>query len=239
MKVEVWFREFVHPTYPVVRRSLELDNDKIALLIIDMQNHFIHPEGNFGKRGMDMDAARKTIQPTTKIANACRKAEIPVIYAKHTDRPHYCDHSNMFYELTYFRKQDIIPKITPRLIKEMGASAGLTIDPWSRHIVDELTPQADEIVIDSKHIFSCFYQTDLEFVLRQLRTETIFFTGVTTSICVETTIRDAFHRDFRCILVDDCTWERKKEMETASKEVISMNFGYLTSSQDVLKALRD
>jgi len=115
---------------------------------------------------------------------------------------------------------------------------GSPMDKWNRSIVDELTPQADDIIMDSKHLYSCFYQTDLEFILKQLRIETILVTGVTTSICVETTIRDAFHRDYRCILVDDCTWERTREMEMASRAVISMNFGYLTSSQNLLKALK-
>lgn len=66
---------------------------------------------------------------------------------------------------------------------------------------------------------------------------TLVVTGVTTAICVETTIRDAFHRDYRCILVDDCTWEKLPEMERASKMFISLNFGYLTSSKDLLSAL--
>jgi len=228
MKLDVWFRKGIHPSYPEEATSLELDKGKLALLVVDMQNMFVHPEGVFASRGVDLSGARKLIEPVKEIARACREIGIPVIYARHTFRPDFCDRSKIYLEVMYLRQGT-----------EEAQARSLVRDSWDSAIVDELTPNSGDIIIDSKHLFSCFYHTDLDLVLRNLGIETILFTGVTTSICVETSIKDAFHRGFRCILVDDCTWEKVPEMETASKTVIAMHFGYLTSSKDVLAALAE
>ncbi|MFH1125167.1 MAG: isochorismatase family cysteine hydrolase [Pseudomonadota bacterium] len=224
MDVNVWFRKALHPDYPKETTSLRLEKDKSALIIVDMQNMFVHPKGTFGSRGIDVSGAGRLVKPISDMAGAFRIKHRPVIYARHTFRPNFPDRSRMYVELMYARQGKEPTGILLR-------------DSWESAIVDELTPLPDDILIDAKHLFSCFHQTDMEMVLRNLGIENLFFTGVTTSICVETSIRDAFHRDFRCILVDDGTWEKVPEMGAASKKVIAMHFGYLTSSQDVLRAL--
>jgi len=224
MELDVWFRKGIHPGYPKETAALPLKMDKSALIIVDMQNMFLHPKGTFGSRGIDLSGANQIIKPISDIAGACRKNRIPVFYARHTFRRNFPDRSKMYVELMYSRQG-----------KE--PTGGLLSDSWESAIVDELAPLPDDILIDAKHLFSCFHQTDLELVLRNLGVETIFFTGVTTSICVETSIRDAFHRDFRCVLVEDCTWEKVPEMADATKRFIAMHFGYLTTSQDLLRAL--
>jgi ureidoacrylate peracid hydrolase len=236
MKVDVSFRKSVHPSYPVVDTTLELDGHTVALLVIDMQNTFVHPKGSFATRGVDVSLAQQIIPPIAQLASACRKKGIRVIYAQHTFRPDFGDRSDMFLELMHSRQIGPVSAEKATVVARQTGTA-LVRDTWNSAIVDDLRPQPGDIVIDSKHLFSCFYQTDLDLVLKALGTETIFFTGVTTAICVESSIRDAFHRDFRCILVDDCTWERLPDMEAASKMVISMSFGYLTSSPALLRAL--
>jgi ureidoacrylate peracid hydrolase len=235
MRLDVWFRRGIHPSYPKATSSLELENGKVALMVIDMQNNFVHPKGTFGSRGVDVSGAQRLIVPISQIAGACRAKGIPVIHTRHTFRPDFSDRSKMYFELLYGRHRALASEAEWTAKQQQAGS--LVRDNWNSAFVDELTPMPGDIIIDSKHLFNCFWQTDLELVLRGLGTETIIFTGVSTSVCVESTIRDAFHRSFRCILVDDCTWEKLPELATASKTVIALHFGYLTSSQDVLSAL--
>jgi ureidoacrylate peracid hydrolase len=79
-------------------------------------------------------------------------------------------------------------------------------DTWNTEIVNELTPQPSDIII-IKHRFSRFYGTDLDVILRGLEIKYLVFTGCTTSVCVESTLRDAMFRDYRCLLLADCTAE--------------------------------
>jgi len=224
MELDVWFRKGIHPDYPKETAALPLKIEKTALVVVDMQNMFLHPKGTFGSRGIDLTGAYRIVKPISDIVGMCRKNRIPVIYARHTFRRNFPDRSRMYVELMYSRQG-----------KEPTGS--LLSDSWESAIVDELAPQPDDILIEAKHLFSCFHQTDLELILRTLGVETLFFTGVTTSICVETSIRDAFHRDFRCILVEDCTWEKVSDLAEASKKIVAMHFGYLTTSQALLKGL--
>jgi ureidoacrylate peracid hydrolase len=76
-------------------------------------------------------------------------------------------------------------------------------DTWNTDIVDELKPQADDVVI-YKHRYSGFYQTDLDSTLKKLRIQHLIVTGCTTSVCVESTVRDAMFRDYPCVLLEDC-----------------------------------
>jgi ureidoacrylate peracid hydrolase len=235
MKLDVWFRKGLHPSYPKVTSALELDEGKVALMVIDMQNNFVHSKGTFGSRGIDLSAAQRIIEPISKIATACRGKGIPVIHTRHTFRPDFRDRSTMYFELLYGRHRAMASEAEWAAKQQQAGS--LTKDNWNSAFVDELTPVEGDVIIDSKHLFNCFFQTDLELVLRGMGAETLIVTGVSTSVCVETTIRDAFHRGFRCVLVDDCTWEKLPELAEATKTVIGLHFGYLTSSQDVLGAL--
>jgi ureidoacrylate peracid hydrolase len=112
---------------------------------------------------------------------------------------------------------------------------------WNTQIVCELAPEPGDIVV-SKHRFSGFYGTDLEMILRGLGIEYLVFTGCTTSVCVESTMRDAMFRDFRCILLADCTAEPigeglPRSNHDASLLVLQAVFGWISDSAHFLGAL--
>jgi ureidoacrylate peracid hydrolase len=107
-------------------------------------------------------------------------------------------------------------------------------DSWNTDILPDLAPQDADIVV-SKHRFSGFFETDLDATLKELGVTSLIFTGCTTSICVESTLRDAFFRDYRCLLLEDCTAEPigsdlPRTNHDASVRVIETLFGWVTDS---------
>ncbi len=231
MKIRAKFRLNRYPVYPETFTELELPPEKTALLIIDMQNDFLHPRGAFAAKGVDISGAARLIPLVKGVTDACRTASLPIVYTLHTFRPDFSDRPRMYYELMRQRQQaaNSDPAAPP-------LPGGLIRDTWNAAVVEELAPRPGDIILDAKHNFDSFYQTDLEMILRNLGVENLLITGVTCSICVETTLRSAYHRDFRCFLVEDCTWEKQADQEAASKKTIAMNFGYLVKAEEVIGA---
>src|SRR5438876_9758872 len=113
-------------------------------------------------------------------------------------------------------------------------------DTWNTDIVSELKPYPDDVVL-YKHRFSGFYQTDLDATLKQMGAKYLIFTGCTTSICIESTIRDAMFRDYLSILLADCTAEPigsglPRSNHEASLLVIETSLGWISSSDELIKA---
>ena len=122
-----------------------------------------------------------------------------------------------------------------------GASQILVRDTWNTAIVPELAPRPGDAVI-SKHRFSAFFETPLDSILRARGIDTLIFTGATTSICVESTVRDATFRDYRCIVLRDCTTEliaadAARSNHDASLLAIELLFGWTADSDSVIGAL--
>jgi ureidoacrylate peracid hydrolase len=121
------------------------------------------------------------------------------------------------------------------------ASRILVRDTWNTEIVPELTPEPGDTVI-YKHRFSGFYETELDQVLRKRSITSLIFTGCTTSVCVESTIRDAMFRDYTCLLLEDCTAEPigsglPRSNHDASLLAIQMLFGWVSGSNELITAL--
>ena len=123
-----------------------------------------------------------------------------------------------------------------------GAESRILIrDTWNTDIVDELAPNPDDLVV-YKHRFSGFYETDLDAALTRLGIKSLIFTGCTTSVCVESTLRDAMFRDYHCLLLEDCTAEPvggdlPRTNHDASLLVVQALFGWTARSDDLLAAL--
>ena len=129
------------------------------------------------------------------------------------------------------------------LFLHLGVKDGvLARDQWGTDIVDELTPEDGEPVI-YKTRFSAFYRTELDELLRSYGAKHLIITGCTTSICVESTIRDAFFRDYHCILLEDCTAEPmgrnlSRSNHEATVLLVERIFGSVSSSTDFINALQ-
>jgi len=114
-------------------------------------------------------------------------------------------------------------------------------DTWNTDILDELRPQAGDPVI-YKTRYRGFYRTELDSVLKELGVQWLIVAGATTSVCVESTIRDAMYRDYSCVLLADCTEEPighqfPRSNREASLLTIQTLFGWVSSSAEVIKAL--
>ncbi len=118
----------------------------------------------------------------------------------------------------------------------------LVHNTWNTDFLKELTPQEGDVVVP-KHRYSAFFQTNLETTLKTLGATNLIVTGCTTSVCVESTVRDAMFRDYRCLVVEDCTaepvgFEESRSNHEASLLIIERLFGWITDSEKLTAAAR-
>jgi ureidoacrylate peracid hydrolase len=215
------------PTHQInaVPGPVEIDPSRTALIVIDMQNAFGSEGGIFDKAGIDITGIQHAVPPTAAAIEAGRQAGIKVVWIK------------MGFQADL---SDLGPEDSPngRLLLACGVKDGvLTREQWGTDIVDELTPEEGEAVI-YKTRFSAFYRTELDELLRSYGAKHLIITGCTTSICVESTIRDAFFRDYHCILLKDCTAETNRSNHEATVLLIEQTFGSVSSSTDLINAMQ-
>lgn len=193
---------------------------KTALIIIDMQNGFCHEDGFMNKIGLDWTTSRDAIGPVKQLAAAARAADLPVFYTRYTLNPDYSDAGLM-----------------TELFPEIVEAKGMVRDTWDAEIVPELAPQPGDRVID-KTRYSAFYDTDLEQQLRDLKTEALIVCGVTTNVCVESTVRDAFFRDIRVIVPSDATAAVTPELHEGALEDFRYSFGPVVTVAELEEAMQ-
>ena len=184
--------------------SIDLDVRKTAVLVIDMQNDYGAEGGLFRRAGIDISSIRAAIPPTARVLESARSVGIPIVYIKAGIRP---DLSDLGAPGTpngdRWRSYGVGQAVTAPDGRE---SRILIRDTWNTDIVPELAPRAGDRIV-YKHRFSAFHDTELDAVLKELGARYLLVTGCTTSVCVESTIRDAYSRDYSCILLEDCTAE--------------------------------
>ena len=202
-----------------------------ALLIIDMQRDFVEP-GGFGESlGNDVSILRKTIAPTREVLEACRKAGMMIVHTREGHRPDLTDCPPSKMERGH----------PSRKIGDDGAMGRLLVRGEKGHdIVAELYPKAGEAVID-KPGKGAFYATDLHTILQNHTIDTLIVCGVTTEVCVHTTVREANDRGYRCIVPGDCCGSYFPEFHEVGLRMIKAQggiFGWVSDSTRVLAALR-
>ncbi len=166
----------------------------MALLVIDMQRDFLDPLGYVAQSGVDVSILRRTIAPVARLMAAARAAGIPVIHTREGHRPDLSD-------LTDFKRRRAAGSGAP--IGSLGPLGRLLVRGEPGHaILDEVAPLAGEAVID-KPGFGAFYATDLELILNRGGVSALTIAGVTTDICVHSTLREAVDRGFDCTTVAD------------------------------------
>ncbi|HEY9645030.1 MAG TPA: isochorismatase family cysteine hydrolase, partial [Chroococcidiopsis sp.] len=187
-------------TLPTDTKTLRLDLAKTALLVIDMQNDFCHPDGWLSHIGVDVTPARAPIDPLKTLVPALRQIDIPVIWINWGNRPDLMNisaGSRHVYNPTGegVGLGDPLPK---------NGAPVLIAGSWAAAVVDELTPLPDDIRVD-KYRMSGFWDTPLDSILRNLGKTTLLFCGVNADQCVMATLQDANFLGYDCILLRDCT----------------------------------
>jgi ureidoacrylate peracid hydrolase len=217
--------------------AITIDPGQTAVLVVDMQNDFGAKGGMLDLAGVDISPNQAVIEPTGRLLAAARQGGITVVYLKMGYRP---DLSDLGTAETPNRIRH--PSVGTMVAAPDGRASRILIrDTWNTAIVDELGPHAFDVVL-YKTRYSGFYGTDLDDVLRGRGVRSLIVTGWTTSVCVESTIRDAFFRDYRCVLVEDCAAEPMghglpRGNHEASVLTIQMRFGWVFSSTKVIRAL--
>jgi nicotinamidase-related amidase len=209
---------------------LEVDFGRTALIIIDMQRDFLEP-GGFGEAlGNDVSRLKAAVGPCRAVLAAARKAGILVIHTREGHRPDLADAPPHKVE-----RGDPALRVGAR-----GPMGRILVRGEPGHdIVPELYPVAGEPVID-KPGKGAFYQTDLELMLRNRGIDTLFVGGVTTEVCVNTTVREANDRGFRCIVIADCCASYFQEFHDMGLKMIKAQggiFGSVAVSGPVIAAL--
>ena len=210
--------------------AVAVDTDRTALLIIDMQRDFLEPGGFGAALGNDVSRLKAAVEPCADVLAAARRAGVLVIHTREGHRPDLTDAPPIKVE-----------RGDPSLrIGAPGPMGRILVRGEPGHdIIPELYPAAGEPVID-KPGKGAFYQTDLELMLRNRGIETLLVCGVTTEVCVNTTVREANDRGFRCIVLADCCASYFPEFHEVGLAMIKAQggiFGWVSASKSVLAAL--
>jgi biuret amidohydrolase len=217
-------------TIPAEPYDFVCEPDSTALLIIDMQRDFVDP-GGFGELlGNDVSPLRRAIPPLVRLLAAWRARGLTVIHTREGHRPDLSD-------------------CPPSKRARGGLAVGigdegplgrvLVRGAYGHDIVDELRPLPGEPVIDKPGKGS-FHATDLASILAHRKVRSLVVTGVTTEVCVHTTVREANDRGYECLVLGDCTASYFPEFHEVALRMISAQggiFGWVGGSGSVLEAM--
>lgn len=185
-----------------------------ALLVIDMQNAYCDPKGEFAAAASDPLACQRVIEPCSRAIASARDHRVPILFAVKVGL------------------STSVPTATFRAEPSRFPSA-LQKGSWSAQIVDALRPQPGDIVLE-KLAFSAFFGTALDTILRKLGVRELVITGVTTSICVESTARDAVQHGFKTCIVSDATAEWDLARHERALEQMAYAFSRVAKLEDVI-----
>ena len=212
-----------------------------AVIVVDMQNDFGAEGGMFALAGIDISGIRAVIEPTAGVLEAARRAGMTVVYLKMGFHPDLSNAGGADAPTWIKHSQLPLPPGTLIEAPDGTASRILIRDTWNTDIVPELAPEPGDIVV-YKHRYSGFFETDLHAILAARSIKSLVFTGCATSVCVESTMRDAMFRDYTCLLLADCTAEPigeglARSNHDATLLVMQALFGWVSASADLIAAL--
>jgi ureidoacrylate peracid hydrolase len=204
-------------TAPYAASEWPLVPHETAIICIDVQNDVLHPEGQYARTGIDISHMQRVIAPIRELVGHAREVRVPIIWTRHGFQQD--SDGGILFPLRPFLRE-----------------AGFRQGTWGYELLAELSPQPDDRFID-KNRFSCFYQTNLELILRGLGIQTLVVTGVLTNQCVMSTARDAFHRDIMPVLVEECCGTTLPDLHEPALRMVEVGFGCVRTLAQVVEEL--
>ena len=201
--------------------ELELDPKDNCLLVIDVQNDYCHDQGAFGQMGIPLQGIQSMVRRLVPFIEEVRQTGVMVIFIRN-------QHSEWDDSPTWLtrRRRRGAQKVVPVCVEGSWGTEFYQVNP---------TP-ADRVVV--KHRYSAFIDTDLDLILRSRKISSLVLTGVATNVCVESTARHGFMKDYRVTLVEDCCAATSPEEHQGTLLNIGKFFGDVARADTVLAALR-
>ena len=218
--------------FPTKPQALEVDAERCAVIVVDMQNAFASKGGMFDLSGLDISGAHGVIDVLKGLLDVARQASMKVVYLQMgydealttSGGP---DSPNSHKELAL-----LLMKKRPELKGKV-----LTEGQWDWKVVEELKPQPGDLLVN-KTRYSGFCGTPLDSLLRTRGINTLFFTGIATNVCVESTLRDAFFLDYWPILLRDATMQAGPPLlQEATIQNVELALGWTLSASEFVQTV--
>ncbi|MFQ5915695.1 MAG: cysteine hydrolase family protein [Nitrospinota bacterium] len=199
----------------------KVDSKHAALLVVDVQNDFAAEGGMMDREGNDLTSAQAIVPRLEQFIEQAREAEVPVIFIRNV----YNTDANWYLSDVWLEQAARSRKGSYVIHSVCGP------DSWEGDFYKVRPTEKDVIV--TKHRFSAFQDTDLDLILRSRDIRTLIMTGIATNVCVESTARDGFFRDYYIVFTSDCTATYSKEDHEATLNNIGRYFGVAVTADEV------
>lgn len=196
-----------------------------ALVVIDVQNGFVSRGGSYDLLGMETAHYQQVIPKIARLISLCRDAGVPVFYTQAVREKSGID--------LLTRSHKILPKAREERIRKRPICVR---DTWDAGIVDEIKPAPEDHVV-VKRRDSAFHDTEIGVWLKSLGVDTLLFCGIDTSICVETSLRDAFNNGYDVVLVSDATASGNRKHFESTLEIVKDYYGFVMEIDELERSL--
>ncbi len=203
---------------PFEEAHWDLTPGRTVLVIIDPQNDFLHSEGWYAEKDIDISHMQRIIEPLKQLIDDCRAKNIPIVWTQHGTRG--------------LKDGGPFMRLRPFL-----AEGGLRQGTWGYEVFEELGSRPEDWYIEKTRL-SAFYHTNLESVLRMLNADTVLYTGVLTNQCVAATSKDSTFRDFKSIVVEECTGTTFPHLHDPTIEMMRVGWAEVRDLESTLSEIR-
>ncbi len=219
-------------TLPARPENLPLDPAATALLVVDMQNAYASLGGYLDLAGFDIGGAAAVVEKVALLVETARRSGVTVVFFRNGWDPDYVEAggpgSPNWWKSNALKAMRERPDLKGKLLAR---------GTWDYALVDRLTPEPGDIVIE-KPRYSAFYNTALDSVLRARGVRTLAFCGIATNVCVESTLRDGYHREYFGVLIEDATHQAGPPfLQAATVYNVESFFGWVSSTAEFCGAV--